>query len=64
MLWKITYFEIDTDTKKPSWKTLYFTKEHTYFDVVDKLKSNNIYNYKIDVENKEEVGEDATTIKY
>lgn len=54
MLWKITYFEIDSDTKKPSWKSLYFSNDHTYFDVERKLKENNILNYKIDVvqENK------------
>jgi hypothetical protein len=55
MYWKVTYFEIDSETKKPSWKSLFFPNDYTYFELSDYLRDNQIFNYKIDVVSKDDV---------
>lgn len=55
MYWKVTHFEIDSETKKPSWKSLFFSNDYTYIEVSDYLRNNQIFNYKIDVVSKDDV---------
>jgi hypothetical protein len=45
-------------------KTLYFSNDKTYFDVEKYLKENNIFKYKLDVVNEDDIEDLENIIKF
>ena len=64
MLWKISYCIVDNETMRYIHKCLYFTNDKTYFDVERYLKENNIFKYKLDVVNEDEIEDLENIIKF